>query len=109
LFRGFNEVEVDEVLRRCVGCGRFVLIGPPRSGKTFFRENYLEGKEGRLGVGVTVDEHTLGITTTTKTEGKEAKGGLGLREKVMRILEGLIPLTGRPRLRRRPSGSSRRT
>ncbi|MCG2867080.1 MAG: hypothetical protein L7H08_06105 [Vulcanisaeta sp.] len=94
LFRGFNEVEVSEVLRRCTKCGRFVLIGPPRSGKTFFRENYLEG---RLGVGVTVNEHTLGITTTTKTEGEEAKGELGLREKVMRILEGLIPLIGRLR------------
>ena len=44
LFRGFNEVEVSEVLRRCTNCGRFVLIGPPRSGKTFFRENYLEGR-----------------------------------------------------------------
>jgi len=94
LFRGFNEVEVNEVLRRCAGCGRFVLIGPPRSGKTFFRENYLEG---RLGAGVTVDEHTLGITTTTKTEGKEAKGGLGIREKVMRYLEGMIPLIRRLR------------
>jgi KaiC/GvpD/RAD55 family RecA-like ATPase len=92
LFRGFNEGEVDEVLRRCVGCGRFVLIGPPRSGKTFFRENYLEG---RLGAGVTVDEHTLGITTTAKIEGGEARGGSGLREKVMRILEGLIPLIRR--------------
>jgi len=88
LFSGFNEGEVDEVLRRCVGCGRFVLIGPPRSGKTFFRENYLEG---RLGAGVTVDEHTLGITTTTKTEGGEAKGELGIREKVMRYLEGVMP------------------
>jgi KaiC/GvpD/RAD55 family RecA-like ATPase len=96
LFRGFNEVEASEVLRRCVGCGRFVLIGPPRSGKTFFRENYLEG---RLGAGVTVDEHTLGITTTTKTEGGEARGGLGIREKVMRILEGLIPLIERLRER----------
>jgi len=97
LFRGFNEVkvgEVSEVLRRCTNCGRFVIIGPPRSGKTFFRENYLEG---RLGVGVTVEEHTLGIATTTKTEGGEAKGELGLREKVMRILEGLIPLIGRLR------------
>ena len=96
LFSGFNEVEVSEVLRRCAGCGRFVLIGPPRSGKTFFRENYLEG---RLGAGVTIDEHTLGITTTTKTEGKEAKGELGLREKVMRYLEGLIPLIRRLRER----------
>jgi len=82
LFRGFNEVEVSEVLRRCTNCGRFVLIGPPRSGKTFFRENYLEG---RPGVGFTVDEHTLGITT--KTEGEEAKGELGLGEKVMGILK----------------------
>jgi energy-coupling factor transporter ATP-binding protein EcfA2 len=89
LFRGFNEVEVSEVLRRCTNCGRFVLIGPPRSGKTFFRENYLEG---RLGVGVTVDEHTLGITTTTKAEGEEAKGELGLREKVMRLLKRMTPL-----------------
>ncbi len=97
LFGKFNEVEVGkakEALSRCVGCGRFVLIGPPRSGKTFFREKYLKN---RLGVGVTVDEHTLGITTTTKTEGKEAKGELRLREKVMRILEGLIPLIGRLR------------
>jgi len=94
LFRGFNEVEVNEVLRKCAGCGRFVLIGPPRSGKTFFRENYLED---RLGAGVTVDEHTLGITTTAKTEGKEAKGGLGIPEKVVRYLEGMIPLIRRLR------------
>jgi len=92
LFRGFNEVEVSEVLRRCTNCGRFVLIGPPRSGKTFFRENYLEG---RLGVGVTVDELTLGITTTTKAEGEEAKGELGLREKVMRLLKRMTPLIGK--------------
>ena len=45
LFRGFNEGEVSEVLRRCAGCGRFVLIGPPRSGKTFFREKYLGVKK----------------------------------------------------------------
>ncbi|MFP3316331.1 MAG: hypothetical protein RXN91_08335, partial [Caldivirga sp.] len=96
LFRGFNEVEVGEVLRRCVGCGRFVLIGPPRSGKTFFRENYLEG---RLGAGVTVDEHTLGTATTAKIEGGEARGGLGIREKVVRILEGLMPWIGRLRER----------
>jgi len=92
LFSGFNEVEVSEVLRRCTNCGRFVLIGPPRSGKTFFRENYLEG---RLGVGVTFDEHTLGTTTTTKTEGEEAKGELGLREKVMRLLKRMTPLIGK--------------
>ena len=94
LFKSLNEGEVGEVLRRCVGCGRFVLIGPPRSGKTFFRENYLED---RLGAGVTVDEHTLGITTTAKTEGKEAKGGLGIPEKVVRYLEGMIPLIRRLR------------
>ena len=92
LFRGFNEVEVSEVLRRCTNCGRFVLIGPPRSGKTFFREKYLEG---RLGVGVTVNEHTLGTTTTTKAEGEEAKGELGLREKVMGLLKRMIPLIGK--------------
>jgi hypothetical protein len=87
LFEGFNEVEVKEVLRRCTSCGRFVLIGPPRSGKTFFREKYLKD---RLGDSVTVDEHTLGITT--KTEGEEAKGKSGLREKVMTLLESMIPL-----------------
>jgi len=74
---------------------RFVLIGPPRSGKTFFRENYLEGKEGKLGVGVTIDEHTLGITTTTKTESEEAKGELGLREKVMGLLKRIMPWIGK--------------
>jgi len=82
LFEGFNEVEASEVLRKCTNCGRFVLIGPPRSGKTFFRKNYLEG---RPGVSFTVDEHTLGITT--KTEGEEAKGESGLRKKVMRLLK----------------------
>jgi KaiC/GvpD/RAD55 family RecA-like ATPase len=101
LFSGFNEVEVgevSEVLRRCTNCGRFVLIGPPRSGKTFFRENYLEKYlKDRLGAGVTVDEHIPGITTTAKTEGKEAKGGSGIPEKVVRYLEGMIPLIGRLR------------
>jgi KaiC/GvpD/RAD55 family RecA-like ATPase len=94
LFKSFNEVEASEVLRRCVGYGRFVLIGPPRSGKTFLIENHLRGK---LGTGVTVDEHTLGITTTAKIEGGEAKGGLGLREKVMRLLKRMIPLIERMR------------
>lgn len=90
LFNSFNKDEASEVLRRCTNCGRFVLIGPPRSGKTFFRENYLEG---RPGVGFTVDEHTLGITT--KTEGEEAKGESGPSEKVMRILKRMIPLLGK--------------
>jgi len=63
LFEGFNKGEVNEVLRRCTDCGKFVLIGPPRSGKTFFREKYLKG--------VTVVEHTLGLTTTAETEGEE--------------------------------------
>ncbi len=84
LFEGFNTNEVNEVHRRCTDCGRFVLVGPPRSGKTFFRENYLKG--------VTVDEHTLGITTTARTEGEEAKGDSGLRNKIMTILESMIPL-----------------
>ena len=88
LFKSLNEGEVGEVLRRCSGCGRFVLIGPPRSGKTFFIENHLKSK---LGTSVTVDEHTLGITTTTKTEGEETKGELGLLGKVMRYLEGMMP------------------
>jgi energy-coupling factor transporter ATP-binding protein EcfA2 len=83
LFKGFNEGEVSEVLRRCSGCGRFVLIGPPRSGKTFFRENHLEG---RLGAGVTVDEHTLGIVTAAK-----AVGDLGLRERAMEYLKRMMP------------------
>ena len=94
LFRDFNEGEVSEVLRRCAGCGRFVLFGPPRSGKTFFKENYLEG---RLGAGVTVDEYTLGISTTAKTEREEARGGLGILGKVMKYLEGMIPLIKRLR------------
>jgi len=92
LFSGFNEVEVGEVLRRCTNCGRFVLIGPPRSGKTFFREKYLEG---RLGAGVTVDEHTLGITAPTKTEGEEARGGSEILEKVMRLLKRMMPWIGK--------------
>jgi len=92
LFNGFNEKEVNEVLRRCTNCGRFVLIGPPRSGKTFFKEKHLKG---RLGDGVTVDEYTIGITTTTKTEGEEAKGELGLSEKVMGVLKRIMPLIGK--------------
>jgi DNA-binding transcriptional MerR regulator len=85
LFEGFNKGEVNEVLRRCTNCGRFVLIGPPRSGKTFFRENYLKG--------VTVVEHTLGITTTARTEGEEAEGESGL-QKAMTLLKRMIPIIG---------------
>jgi len=94
LFSGFNEGEVSEVLRRCAGCSRFVLIGPPRSGKTFFKEKYLKD---RLGAGVIVDEYTLGISTTAKTEREEAGGGLGILGKVMKYLEGMIPLIKRLR------------
>ncbi len=39
LFWGFNEGEVDEVLRRCVGCGGFVVVEPPRG------VNELSGEE----------------------------------------------------------------
>lgn len=85
LFEGFNGREVSEVLRRCTNCGRFVLIGPPRSGKTFFRENYLKG--------VTVVEHTLGITTTAETESEEAEGESGL-QKVMGLLKRMVPIIG---------------
>ena len=62
LFKGFNEDKVSEVLLRCTNCGRFVLIGPPRSGKTFFREKYLKG---RLGDSVTVDEYTICLLYTS--------------------------------------------
>jgi len=86
LFEGFNGREVSEVLRRCTNCGRLVLIGPPRSGKTFFKEKYLKG--------VTVVEHTLGVTTTAKTEGEEAEGESGLGKKVMTILKRMIPIIG---------------
>jgi energy-coupling factor transporter ATP-binding protein EcfA2 len=94
LFRGFNEDEVSEVLRRCAGCSRFVLIGPPRSGKTFFKEKYLKD---RPGAGVTVDEYTLGISTTAKTEREEARGESGISEKVMKYLKRMIPLIKRLR------------
>jgi len=94
LFSGFNEDEVSEVLRRCAGCGRFVLIGPPRSGKTFFKEKYLKD---RLGAGVAVDEYTLGISTTAKTEREEAKESSGILGKVMKYIEGMIPLIKRLR------------
>jgi len=94
LFSCFNEVEFSEVLRRCAGCSRFVLIGPPRSGKTFFKENYLKD---RLGTDVIVDEYTLGISTTAKTEHEEAGGESGISEKAMKYLEGMIPLIKRLR------------
>jgi KaiC/GvpD/RAD55 family RecA-like ATPase len=94
LFSGFNEDEVSEVLCKCACCSRFVLIGPPRSGKTFFKEKYLKD---RLGAGVTVDEYTLGISTTAKTEREEAKKGSGILGKVMKYLEGMIPLIKRLR------------
>jgi len=83
LFGKFNEGKVREVLSRCANCGRFVVMGPPRSGKSFFIENYLRGS---LGNNVTIDEHTLGIHTATKTV-----GGLGLRKRVMRLLKRMMP------------------
>jgi GTPase SAR1 family protein len=88
LFGKFNESEVDEALRRCSGCGRFVLIGPPRSGKTFLMENHLRSK---LGKSVAIEELIPGITITAKAESEEARGGQGLREKVMKYLEGMMP------------------
>jgi len=87
LFEGFNANEAKEVLLKCTNCGRFVLLGPPRSGKTFFRENYLKG--------VTVEELTLGVTATTKTEGEEAKGESELHDKIMSLLKKMIPLIGK--------------
>jgi len=84
LFKNFNDGEVSEVLRRCVGCGRFVVIGPPRSGKTFFIENHLRNN---LNTNVTIEEYTLGVLTAANTE-----GGLGLRERVIKYFERIMPL-----------------
>jgi len=81
LFGKFNEGEVSEVLSRCANCGRFVLMGPPRSGKSFFIGNHLRSK---LGAGVAIDEHTLGIHTA------KAEGGSGL-ERIMGYLERMMP------------------
>jgi len=86
LFGKFNEDEVSEVLRRCANCGRFVVIGPPRSGKSFFIEKHLRNK---LGAGVAIDEHTLGIHTA------KAEGGSGLLERVMGYLKRIMPWIGK--------------
>jgi ABC-type multidrug transport system fused ATPase/permease subunit len=59
-----------------------------------FKENYLEG---RLGAGVAVDEYTLGISTTAKTEREEARSVSEILRKVMKYLEGMIPLIERLR------------
>jgi len=88
LFRGFNEDEVSEVFRRCVGCSRFVVIGPPRSGKTFFIENHLRNNPN---TNVTIDEYTLGVPTA-KIEG----GPVG-REGVMGYLKRWMPWIGKLR------------
>jgi len=89
LFGKFNEDEVSKakgLLSRCANCGRFVVMGPPRSGKSFFIEKHLRSK---LGAGVAIDEHTLGIHTA------KAEGGSGLRERVMGYLERMMPWIGK--------------
>jgi hypothetical protein len=53
LLRGFNG---GEVLRRCVGCGRFVVVEPPRGGKSFLIEGYLRNK---LATNALVEDFTL--------------------------------------------------
>jgi len=82
LFMDFNEGEVSKVRRRCANCGRFVVVGPPRSGKSFFKDNNLRNN---LDTNATIDEYTLGVSIA-KTE-----GGSEPLERIMGYFERMIP------------------
>jgi len=92
LFGGFNEGEVGEVLRGCVGCDRFVVVGPPRSGKTFFIGNHLRNN---LNTNATIDEYTLGVPTAKTGGGSGGRGG------VMGYLERMMPWIKKSRSKER--------
>ena len=83
LFMDFNKGEASEVRRRCANCGRFVVVGPPRSGKSFFKDNHLRNN---LDTNANIDEYTLGLSIA-KTGG--VSGG---NEGVIGHLKRMIPL-----------------
>jgi len=86
LFKNFNDGEVSEVLRRCVGCGRFVVIGPPRSGKTFFIKNHLRNN---LSTNV-IDEYTLGVLTVTSEVGSGRRERVGYLKRMISWIKKLM-------------------
>ncbi|WP_052292151.1 hypothetical protein [Saccharolobus islandicus] len=43
-FPDFNRKRAEKVVEKCGGCNKVAILGPPRSGKSFFMKNYLEGK-----------------------------------------------------------------
>jgi len=88
LFMGFNEREVSEVRRRCTNCGRFMVVGPPRSGKSFFKNNHMKNY---LDINATIDEYTLGVSIA-KTGGvsRGPEGVIGLLKRMIPLIKKLL-------------------
>jgi len=69
IFAVYNQKNASEVAKECKDCDKILIIGPPRSGKSFFIDNYLRDKLQN----VKIDEFILGIEKRTVEEVKENK------------------------------------
>jgi len=69
IFAVYNQKNASEVVKECKECDKILIIGPPRSGKSFFIDNYLRDKLQN----VKIDEFTPGIEKRTVEEVKENK------------------------------------
>lgn len=64
LFPSFNQKKASEVIKKSNGYRRIVILGPPRSGKSFFTEKYLRDSLPDL----IIDEYTVGVVDSAKAE-----------------------------------------
>jgi len=74
LFPNFNQNKADEIKKKWVNCNKILIIGPPRSGKSFFVNNYLKG--------IDVNEYVIGLEKREEREDKNVQ----LQEKIWNML-----------------------
>jgi gas vesicle protein len=71
MFLSFNQKKANEIVNKCKDCMRTIIIGSPRSGKSFFIEKHLKDKLPN----VTIEEFTVGV-------GGQPEAGIGIFNRI---------------------------
>jgi GTPase SAR1 family protein len=79
LFLSFNQKKANEIVNKCRDCMRTVIIGSPRSGKSFFIEKHLKDKLPN----VTIEEFTVGV-------GGHPESGIGIFNRIRSWVKKLM-------------------
>ena len=88
IFPTYNQESAGKVVEVCRGYDKILIIGPPRSGKSFFIDNYLRDKLGN----VKIDDFTPSIG---RGKNEEVKGNkvIGFFERELPFIKSFKKLT----------------